>query len=155
MTFAFLALALTIATLVVGALHTAPRRTISRVPFLGTFAVDALGTAVEIPVGYNSENIITFQAPTVTDIGASDTVTLTLPPRWQGVGFTVVGVRMEKWTTGSPATAAGARTKTNLAVSIASFVESTGVLTVAKGDTTTVTNATESARVIVQIAPST
>jgi hypothetical protein len=130
-----------------------PEEKTAKPKFLSTFAVVAAATPAEIPNGHNDENLVAFQAALANDVTAgSDTITVQLPARWRGTGFTVVAVRYEKWTTGAP-TAAGARTKTNIPIVVTSFVESTGVITLTPS-TTNLSVATESGRVILLIAPS-
>ena len=105
-----------------------------------------VSTAVtEISNGYNDENIITFQAA----IGAAtsgDTVTITLPSRWQKIGVGVTSVAIQAWTTSD---LAGARTKASIVVTSYSLVEATGVLSVLIG-----ASISSVATAIVQVCPS-
>lgn len=81
-----------------------------------------------VPPGYNNDNRETFQG-TVPVATSGDTVTYTLPERWRGRGVSIVDVTLQKFATA----AVGARTKTSLAVTSWSYVESTGVLSVVIG----------------------
>jgi hypothetical protein len=61
---------------------------------------------------------------------------MTLPSRWIGVGFTVVSLRVEQFSTA----AAGARTKTDIPIASFSYVETTGVISLVLGATAVTTN---------------
>ena len=101
-------------------------------------------TIVEIPKGYNEENLICFQAVApVAD--AADTLTIQLPANWVGKGFTVKGVRLEQFVTA----AAGARTKLTIPVTSWSYVETTGLVYILIGATAITTNG----RVYIDLAP--
>lgn len=82
---------------------------------------------------------------------AADSVTVTLPARWRGIGISIGPVRAEKWTTGDPATAAGARTRAVVPVTFVSVVEATGVVTLLLGATAVLS--TETGRVYVTVSP--
>jgi hypothetical protein len=81
---------------------------------------------------------------------AADTVSVTVPTRWIGTGFTVLGVRAEKWTTGA---AAGARAKTNQLVTVTSIDEATGIVICTLGSGASINTASESARIYLDLAP--
>jgi hypothetical protein len=94
---------------------------------------DVVATAVtEIPSGYNNENIIVFQA-TVGVANAADTVKMTLPTRWLGIGVGIVSATIMQWVTAD----AGARTKTFVPLSgdadAIGIVEATGVISLKLG----------------------
>jgi hypothetical protein len=106
-------------------------------------ATVAASAETAIPLGSNRENWELIQA-TVGAASSSDTVTIQLPARWVGTGFTIMSVRLEQFTTA----ASGSRTRSNLAITSYSYVETTGVLSMVIGAAVT-TNG----RAYVLIAP--
>jgi len=111
----------------------------------------ALGTAVEIPKGYNQEQQVVFTAQLVnTTVTAADTLTFTLPTRWQGKALTVLSVRAEKYTTSGATT--GARTLTDMPIAVSSFVETTGVVSLLVGAVGAANTTTVNVYMLVSIA---
>jgi len=100
-----------------------------------------------IPLGYNQENWELFQAA-VAASAAADSIAVTVPTRWIGQGFTVVSARCEQFV---QATASGARTKTNVPVTVTSVDEATGIVTLLIGATAITATA---GRVLLLLAPS-
>lgn len=101
-----------------------------------------------IPPGYNNDNRETFQADVASGTASADVVTITLPSRWQGKGFGVVSLLIEQFNTAD----AGARSKSSVAITSYSFVETTGVISVVLGANVT---GTAGAKVLVTVMPST
>ena len=114
---------------------------------MSTVAASAVGQ-VDNEAGLSAAQLFEGVVGTSTD---GDTITFTLPAKWQGQGFGVVSVSCQKWTTGAP-TAQGGRTKAVQPISLVSFVESTGVVSMLLGTGADI-GGSETARVYVLIAP--
>lgn len=116
-----------------------------------------VATAIEeMDRGYTDNNQQWFVAA-LPDASAADSITFQLPGVWaQEAGqvsrsVSVLAARAEQWTTA----AIGARTKTNVPITITNIVESTGLITILVGSTAIVGNASTplgGAQLFIQVA---
>mgnify|MGYP000706321610 CR=1 FL=1 len=86
---------------------------------------------------------------TVPTATAADTISVTVPARYIGTGFTVLSARCDVWTTA----AAGSRVKANQIVTVTSITESTGAVVLTLGAGASIDTSTQTARVHLVIAP--